>query len=64
MKYTVTVVENSIPNPRGVIALPVEVFKFGIDEFEPVRFVTALTAPKIGRPRSAKREQNSVVANH
>jgi len=56
-KYTVTVTENTEqPNPQ-IPGQAIEILKCGIDTFDLLTFVSALTATKRGRPaKSAKKE--------
>jgi len=53
-KYIITVTEQ-VAHPSGN-PTTTEVFKYGVDDFDVLTFVQALTAKPRGRPSKAKKE--------
>jgi len=56
MKYIITVHEIFPPTEKGETVGSQEVFKLGVDAYDPAALVQALTQPRRGRPaKTAKK---------
>jgi hypothetical protein len=56
MKYIIQVHEiMQAADDKSTVTATQEIFKLGVDTFDPLTFVQALTATKRGRPAGAKK---------